>query len=73
MSAPRLLAYVLPYWRSLILIVSLSLLGTAFSLFLPYLSKLLIDRALIGRDWMAFVQTVALFAGHRRKFRAQRD
>ena len=61
-SAPRLLAYVLPYWRSLILIVSLSLLGTAFSLYLPYLSKGLIDRALLGRDWMALVRTVGMFA-----------
>ncbi len=46
----RTLAYVTPYWRRLGLVVGLSLLGTALSLALPYLSKLLVDRALLGRD-----------------------
>ena len=49
-SAKTLLRYALPYWRRLVLVLLLSLLSTALSLVLPYLSKALIDRALLGRD-----------------------
>ena len=56
------LAYVLPYWRRLSLVVALSLLGTAVSLYVPYLSKGLIDQALLGRNWNALLRTVGLFA-----------
>ena len=52
------LAYVLPYWRRLALVVVLSLVSTALSLVLPYLSKILVDRALIGRDLTALYATV---------------
>src|ERR1700724_1944068 len=58
----RALGYVLPYWRRLALVAALSLVSTALSLVLPYLSKILIDRALIGRDVTALYQTVAWFA-----------
>jgi ATP-binding cassette subfamily B protein len=58
----RALGYVLPYWRRLALVAALSLISTALSLLLPYLSKILIDRALIGRDATALYQTVAWFA-----------
>jgi ATP-binding cassette subfamily B protein len=58
----RALAYIRPYWRRLLLVVALSLLGTALSLCLPYLSKGLIDHALLGRDWTALLRTVGLFA-----------
>jgi ATP-binding cassette subfamily B protein len=60
---PRALAYIRPYWRRLLLVVGLSLLGTVLSLYLPYLSKGLIDHALLGRDWTALLRIVSLFAG----------
>ena len=58
----RAIGYVLPYWRRLALVAGLSLLSTALSLVLPYLSKVLIDRALIGRDVTALYATVGWFA-----------
>jgi ATP-binding cassette subfamily B protein len=51
-----------PYWRRLALVVVLSLLSTGLSLYLPYLSKDLVDTALLGRDMTALVRIVALFA-----------
>ena len=58
-----LLQYALPYWRRLVLVLVLSLLSTGLSLILPYLSKALIDRGLLGRDSRALVEIVSLFAG----------
>jgi ATP-binding cassette subfamily B protein len=58
----RAFEYVLPYWRRLLLVLVLSIIGTALSLVLPYLSKILIDDALIGRDSAALVRTVLAFA-----------
>jgi ATP-binding cassette subfamily B protein len=58
----RAVAYVTPYWRRLALVVALSGLSTALSLALPYLSKTLIDTALVGRNAGALYRTVALFA-----------
>jgi ATP-binding cassette subfamily B protein len=58
----RALGYVVPYWRRLALVAALSLVSTALSLVLPYLSKILIDRALIGRDLTALYETVGWFA-----------
>ncbi len=58
----RALGYVFPYWRRLALVAGLSLVSTALSLVLPYLSKVLIDRALIGRDLTALYATVGWFA-----------
>jgi len=58
----RALSYVIPYWRRLALVAVLSVVSTALSLVLPYLSKTLIDRALIGRNLAALDTTVALFA-----------
>ena len=57
-----LLRYALPYWRRLVLVLVLSLISTALSLVLPYLSKALIDRGLLGRDSRALVEIVGLFA-----------
>jgi ATP-binding cassette subfamily B protein len=57
----RALAYIVPYWRRLAVVVALSFVSTALSLTLPYLSKTLIDRALAGRDLIALYRTVALF------------
>jgi ATP-binding cassette subfamily B protein len=58
----RLVAYVAPYWRRLVLVLVLSLVGTALSLTLPYLTRLLVDRALVGRDPTALVRIVLAFA-----------
>jgi ATP-binding cassette subfamily B protein len=56
------LRFVAPYWRSLTLVVALSLLATVMALFIPYLSRLLVDRALIGRDPQALTQIIGAFA-----------
>lgn len=54
-------AFVRPYWRSLALVVGLSVASTALTLLLPYLSQQLIDRALIGRDGEALRRILAWF------------
>ena len=59
----RLLRYVAPYWRRLVLVLVLTLLGTGLSLLLPYLARALVDRALLGRDVNALVRIVLAFAG----------
>ena len=58
----RLLAYVAPYWRQLSLVLALSLISTGLSLVLPYLVRVLVDRALLGRDTAALVRIVLAFA-----------
>jgi ATP-binding cassette subfamily B protein len=58
----RALGYLVPYWRQLTLVVLLSGLNTALTLTLPYLTKMLIDGALIGRDLRSLYWTVGLFA-----------
>jgi ATP-binding cassette, subfamily B, bacterial len=55
------LAFVRPYAWRLAPVLLLSLAGTVLALCLPYLSKLLVDEALIGRDQGALVRIVALF------------
>src|SRR3954465_611410 len=59
----RLLRYALPYWRRLALVLVLSLVSTALSLAMPYLSKDLVDGALLGRDFPALVRILAIFGG----------
>ena len=59
----RLLRYVAPYWRQLVLVLVLSLVSTGLSLMLPYLVRVLVDRALLGRDTAALVRIVLAFAG----------
>lgn len=56
-----LLHYAIPYWRRLVLVLACSLLGTALSLALPYLSKDLVDRALLGRNVQALFQILGMF------------
>ena len=58
----RALRFAFPYRSQLALVLGLSLLGTGVSLYLPYLSKTLVDRALLGRDGGALVRTVLAFA-----------
>ena len=59
----RVLAYVAPHWRRLVPVLLLSLTGTVLSLFIPYLSKLLVDSALLGRDVGALTRITGLFVG----------
>jgi ATP-binding cassette subfamily B protein len=58
----RALAFIVPYWRRLVLVLLLSALSTALSLYLPLLSRDFFDRALIGRDLQTLIRVGALFA-----------
>lgn len=58
----RAFAYLLPYWRRLVLVLVISLVSTAATLAMPYLSKDLIDHALVGRDADALRRIVSMFA-----------
>lgn len=58
-----IIEWLLPYWRRLALVLGLSVASTALSLYLPYLSKDLVDSALLGRSLSSLVRIVALFAG----------
>jgi ATP-binding cassette subfamily B protein len=60
-SSRKLLAYAVPYWRRLTLVLAVSFVSTALSLALPYLSKSLVDRALLGRDPRALWQILLAF------------
>src|SRR5690606_20818211 len=51
-----------PYWRRLVLVMAISLLSTGLSLVTPFLTRDLVDRALIGRDMAALQRIVLLFA-----------
>ena len=57
------LGFVRPYAKWLVLVLVLSLASTALSLYIPYLSKDLVDTALLGQDGAALTRIVALFAG----------
>ena len=59
----RAFAYLVPYWRRLVLVLAISLVSTATTLVIPYLSKDLIDRALVGRDLDALRRIVFWFIG----------
>ena len=59
----RAFAFLVPYWRRLVLVLAISLVSTATTLVIPYLSKDLIDRALIGRDLDALRRIVTWFIG----------
>ena len=59
----RAFAYITPYWRRLAGVMALSLISTGASLYLPYLTRSLVDDALIARQWPALVRTMAWFAG----------
>ncbi len=54
--------FLAPYWRRLALVMAISLVSTGLSLVSPYLSKDLVDQALIGRDMAALWRIVGLFA-----------
>ncbi|HSH74491.1 MAG TPA: ABC transporter ATP-binding protein, partial [Longimicrobiales bacterium] len=57
----RALAYARPYVGALAPVVLLSLAGTALGLVLPYLSKLIVDDAIVAGDFAALARLVALF------------
>ena len=57
----RAFAFLVPYWRRLVLVLAISLVSTATTLVIPYLSKDLIDKALIGRDLDALRRIVGWF------------
>lgn len=59
----RAFAYLFPYWRRLALVLAISLISTATTLIIPYLSKDLIDTALVGRDLAALQRIVGWFIG----------
>lgn len=58
----RALQFVTPYWRRLVLVLTLSLFSTGLSLLLPLISRDFFDRALLGRDLGVLLRTSALFA-----------
>lgn len=59
----RAFAYLAPYWRRLVLVMAISFLSTGLALVVPYLTKGLVDNALLGGDLGTLQRTVALFAG----------
>ncbi len=61
-SLRRAFAFLAPYWRRLSLVMGISLVSTGLSLVTPYLSKDLVDQALIGRNLAALWRIVGLFA-----------
>ncbi|MGE0812694.1 MAG: ABC transporter ATP-binding protein [Vicinamibacterales bacterium] len=58
----RAFAFLRPYWRRLVLVMVISLVSTAMSLATPYLTKDLVDRALVGRNLAALWRIVGIFA-----------
>lgn len=59
----RLRPFVRPYLRPLLLVLLVSLLSTALNLAQPYLSKLMIDNALLKRDMSALIEIAVLMIG----------
>jgi len=59
----RALRFIVPYWRRLALVLALSVVSTALSLYLPILSRDFFDGALIGKDTATLVRVAILFAG----------
>jgi len=58
----RAFAFIIPYWRRLVLVMLLSLASTAVSLYLPLLSRDVFDGALLARDAPRLIRLVGLFA-----------
>jgi ATP-binding cassette, subfamily B, bacterial len=54
--------YLQPYRPKLAVVVAISLVSTGLSLWLPYLTKDLVDQALIGRNSAALFRIVILFS-----------
>jgi ATP-binding cassette subfamily B protein len=56
----RIFAYIIPYWRRLTLVLALSLVSTLLGLAQPYITKLLIDEALLRKNMQALTAVAAL-------------
>jgi ATP-binding cassette subfamily B protein len=56
----RALVFVTPHWRRLALVLALGLVSTLLGLAQPYITKLLIDEALLSRDMNALVTVAVL-------------
>lgn len=56
-------AWIRPYWKALAFVALLSVLSSLLSLALPYLSKRLVDDALLARDRAMLFRLVLVFAG----------
>lgn len=56
----RIFVYILPYWRRLTLVLVLSLVSTLLGLAQPYITKLLIDEALLRKNMQALTTVAAL-------------
>jgi ATP-binding cassette, subfamily B, bacterial len=56
----RIFAYITPYWRRLMLVLVLSLFSTILGLAQPYITKLLIDEALLRQNMRALTLVAAL-------------
>lgn len=59
----RAFAYITPHRRALGIVLLISLVSTALTLYLPYLSKELVDKALLGRSVNALLRIILTFAG----------
>ena len=59
----RIWVFLRPYTGPLILILVINLAATCLNLFQPYISKLLIDGALLKRDMRALVRVASLMFG----------
>ena len=59
----RIKVFLRPYTRRLALILATSLVATGLGLTQPYISKLLIDVALMRRDWRALCWVAAAMFG----------
>ena len=55
----RIFAYITPYWRRLTLVLALSLVSTLLGLAQPYITKLLIDEALLRQN----IRALTIVAG----------
>jgi ATP-binding cassette subfamily B protein len=58
----RALQYVTPHWRRLVLVLGLSLISTLLALYIPLLSRQLIDGALLGGNSRLLVRIIGQFA-----------
>jgi len=59
----RLTPFLKPYRGALLVVLAISLVSTALGLAQPYLSKLMIDEALLRRDMGALVRIAAIMIG----------
>lgn len=57
------LAYLRPYAGRVAVVLALNLAATGVALYVPFLTRTLVDDAFLGRDASALASVVALFAG----------